>query len=48
MPLVFNFHPALSGIGRIIESLLPILYASVYMKKLSLSEETYGCLQETT
>ena len=34
MPLVVNFHPALSGISRIIESLLPILHASEDMKKV--------------
>ena len=34
MPLVVNFHPALSGIGRVIESLLPILHASGDVKKV--------------
>ena len=34
MPLVVNFHPALSGIARVIESLLPILYTSEDVKKV--------------
>ena len=28
IPLVVNFHPALSGIGKIVHSLWPILHAS--------------------
>ena len=34
MPLVVTFHPALSGIGRVIESLLPILHTSEDMKNI--------------
>ena len=33
MSLVVNLHPALSGIGKIIESLWPILDVSEGMKK---------------
>lgn len=34
MPLVVKFHPALSGLGKIVESLWPILHASEDMKKV--------------
>ena len=34
MSLVVNLHPALSGIGKIIESLWPILHVSEGMKNI--------------
>ena len=34
MPLVMNFHPALSGVGNIIDSIWPILHASDDMKEI--------------
>ena len=34
IPLVVNFHPALSGIGKVVNSLWPILHTSDDMKKV--------------
>ena len=34
VPLVFDFHPALLGIGKKIRELVPILHASVDMKRI--------------
>ena len=34
IPLVFNFHPALSGIGKVVNSLWPILHTSDDMKSV--------------
>ena len=34
IPLILNFHPALSGVRSIIDSLWPILHASEDMKKV--------------
>ena len=34
IPLILNFHPALSGVRSIIDSLWPILHASEDMKKI--------------
>ena len=38
MPIVVKFHPALSGLGKIIESLWPILHASEDMNKFLLKD----------
>ena len=38
MPFVVKFIPALSGLGKIIESLWPILHASEDMKKFLLKD----------
>ena len=34
MPLVMNFHPALSAVGNIIDSIWPIIHASDDMKEI--------------
>ena len=34
MPLVMNFHPALSGVRNIIDFIWPILHASDDMKEI--------------
>ena len=34
IPLAMNFHPALSGVGNIIDSTWPMLHASNDMKEI--------------
>ena len=34
LPLVLNFHPALSGVGEVVNSLWPVLQASEGMREI--------------
>ena len=43
IPLVINFHPELSGIGKNVDSLWPILQASDDMKQIFKEKPLVSC-----